>query len=214
MSEQRTRLLPFRLRRRDPRRGTAHLFRADDTPADAELRELLAAWAAPPPDPASGARLLDAFRAQAARPPRWRRLLSARLSVPVPVAACAVAAFVVSAVALAALASGDTGTPAATAASAAAAVRIVEVPVTQERVVTRYVYVEREPRATPASRVAPARPAPAPVEAETNDTASYITGVDMAEFHPANKMEIRVIKRGRPEEETAKPDAATERKTR
>jgi hypothetical protein len=36
----------------------------------------------------------------------------------------------------------------------------------------------------------------------------------MAEFHPADKMEIRLIKRGRPEEEAVKPDAGPERKTR
>jgi hypothetical protein len=216
MSEQRPRLLPFRLRRERGRRDAARLFRADDTPADAELRGLLGAWPAPPPDPAAGARLLAAFRAHAATPPRWRRVLSARVSVPVPLAAGAAAALVVSALALLALASRAAESPAVAAAAAAAAVRVVEAPVPQERVVTRVVYVERGPRAPAPRRDAPtpARPAPPPAVAETADAASYITGVDMAEFHPADRMKIRVIKKGRPDEEAAKPDATPERKTR
>ena len=212
MSEQRPRLLPFRLRRRDPRRGFAPLSRAEETPADAELRHLLRAWAAPPPDPAGGARLLAAFRAHDAARPRWRRLLASRVSVPLPVAAAAGAAFVAAGLAVFALASPAGRAPFAEAAAAAAAVRVVEAPVTHERVETRVVYVERGARAAPAPRTpAPARPAGA--EAEVDD-ASYFTGVDMAEFHPADQMKIRVIKRHRPEDEAAKPEAEAERKTR
>jgi len=217
MSEQRNRLLPFRLRRERGRRVAPHLFRADDTPADAELRELLSAWRAPAPDPAARARLLADFRAHAAAArPRWRRLLAARVSVPVPLAAGAAAALVVSALALAALAARGADAPASFAAGAASAVRVVEVPVTHERVVTRTVYVERERREPAAPRVAaaPQRPAPAPEEAEGDDATSYFTGVDMAEFRPADKMEIRVIRKGRPEDEGAKPDDGPERKSR
>lgn len=211
MSEQRPRLLPFRLRRRDPRRGCAPLSRAEETPADAELRHLLRAWAAPPPDPSGGARLLAAFRAHDAARPRWRRLLGARVSVPLPLAACAGAGLVAAGLAVFALASPGARAPFAEAAAAAAAVRVVEAPVTRERVETRVVYVEREPRAAPAPRT-PA-PAAAAAEAEADD-ASYITGVDMAEFHPADQMKIRVIKRHRPDDEAAKPEAEAERKTR
>jgi hypothetical protein len=222
MSEQRPRLLPFRLRRREARRGLTQLFRADDTPADTELRRLLAAWQAPPPDPSGGARLLAAYRAHTAPAPLWRRLLTARLSLPAPLAAGAVGALVVAALALFTLASRGAQSPAAAAARAASAVRFVEVPVPQEKVVTRYVYVEREPRApAPAPAARPGAPAPdasdasdASGAAETAETTSYFTGVDMAEFRPASKMEIRVIKRGRPEEEPEKPEAAPEKKTR
>jgi hypothetical protein len=220
MSEQRPRLLPFRLRRREPRRGLTQLFRADDgTPADAELRRLLAAWQTPPPDPTGPARLLAAYRAHTSPPPLWRRLLTARLSVPAPLAAGAVGALVVAALAVLTLASRAAPSPVASAADAATGVRFVEVPVPQEKIVTRYVYVEREPPApapAPAARPALATPDASDVAdaSETADTTSYFTGVDMAEFRPAAKMEIRVIKRSRPEDEPEKPEAAPEKKTR
>ena len=207
MSEQKPRLLPFRLRRR----GRPAAYRGDEPTPDAELRELLRAWAAPAPPEAARARLLASFRAQASAAPRWRRLLAARVSVPVPVAAAAVAALVFSAVALAALARGGPR-PAAEAVTAAAGVKVVEVPVPQERVVTRVVYVERPARASGA-RTAPARRA-APAKEDAGDPTSYFTGLDMAEFRPADEMKIRVIKRGRPEDEAARPDGGPERKTR
>jgi len=216
MSEQRPRLLPFRLRRERGGRHAAGLYRAEEVPADDELRELLAAWRAPDPDPGARARLLADFRAHTARAPRWRRLLAARVSVPLPLAAGAVGALVFAALALAALSARGSAAPPTPAA--APAVRVVEVPVPQERVVTRFVYVERGGRTAPATRarsaVAPARDDPSRVEAEGADATSYFTGVDMAEFHPADQMKIRVIKKARPEEEPAKADAEPERKGR
>lgn len=201
MSEQRPMLLPFRLRRRDARRGPGPLCRPDDTPADAELRELLRAWTAPEPAGDARARLLESFRAHTTPPPLWRRLLAARVSVPLPAAACAAAALVASAAALAALWSKSPWSMPAVAG--VPAVRLVEVPVPQERVVTRFVYVEREPR-RPGARPAPpdaAPTAPAKDEADAGDTTSYFTGLDMAEFRPADEMKIRVIKKGRGDEE-------------
>jgi len=193
MSEQRPRLLPFRLRRR----GAMGTFRADDVPADAELRELLGAWPAPALGDALRARLAESYRAHVAPAPRWRRLIAARVSVPLPVAACA-AALVVSALALAALASKRPSGE-ASAAGAAPAVKFVEVPVPHERVVERVVYVEREARPKNARRATP-RPAPDARE-ERDGPTSYFTGVDMAEFRPADEMKIRVIKRARADEE-------------
>jgi hypothetical protein len=204
MNEQRPRLLPFRLRRERVRRAAPGEYRADLAPEDAELHRLLGAWQAPPPPAALRARLAESFRATPAPAPRWRRLLAARVSVPLPVAACAAAALVVSSLALAALAS-KRPRPAAEGAGAASAVRFVEVPVPHERVVTRVVYVERAPRPT-SPRRAPARPAPREGK-EADDAAgptSYFTGVDMAEFRPADEMKIRVIKKARPDEEERK----------
>nr|MDQ3805735.1 hypothetical protein [Acidobacteriota bacterium] len=77
------------------------------------------------------------------------------------------------------------------------------VPVPQERVVTRFVYVGREPRHTNTRRT-PTRPdAPARREEADDDAGptSYFTGVDMAEFRPADELKIRVIKKGRGDEE-------------
>lgn len=192
MSEERqTRLLPFRLRRAAAR--TPAPPREEDTAEDLELRELLRAWQAPEPSLASRARLVEGFRAGGARPALWRRLLTARLSVPVPVAASLVFALALGAVALVARAKA-TGGHEASGAGRAAEVRVVEVPVPFERVVTRVVYVPEKETPRQSPRTAP-RPA-AKDEAKGDDAAtSYFTGVDMAEFRPAEQMQIRVINR-------------------
>jgi hypothetical protein len=155
-----TRLLPFRMRR------AAHAHASDyacdarelstdagEFSEDAELSTLLRAWDAPEPSARSRERLLAEFRAGGVRAPFWRRALSAELRVPLPVAACAALALLASLFALAA----RTQVPAQSAIKSTAvdvrtteapAVKIVELPVEHERVVTRIVYVERNaPRA-------------------------------------------------------------------
>ncbi|HYY97290.1 MAG TPA: hypothetical protein VE642_01795 [Pyrinomonadaceae bacterium] len=103
--------------------------------------------------------------------PLWRRALSAELRVPLPLAACAALALLASLVALAARA--QTAPVAATATTAnapaearasesAPAVKVLEVPVERERVVTRVVYVERDaPRAEARQFAAAEQPASA-----------------------------------------------------
>src|SRR5438067_865607 len=132
--KRQTRLLPFRLRRRTPRAD------AQDPAPDEELRELLRAWEAPPASHEARVRLLAEFRAAARR-------------VPLPVAACAVVALL-SLFAFAARSSSrptrtkaaTDGAETATAVNVAPTVKIVEVPVVRERVVTRVVYVEKKGR--------------------------------------------------------------------
>src|SRR2546421_1052493 len=140
--KRQTRLLPFRLRRRTPRAD------AQDPAPDEELRDLLRAWEAPPASNEARVRLLAEFRAAARRSPLWRRALRAELRVPLPVAACAVVALL-SLFAFAARSSSrptrtkaaTDGAETATAVNVAPTVKIVEVPVVRERVVTRVVYV-------------------------------------------------------------------------
>jgi hypothetical protein len=147
--------------------------------------------------------------------PLWRRALTAQVRVPLPVAACLSVAFLLSLYALAVRATARVEPPAAPAE--AAPVRIVEVPVIQERVVTQTVYVEKKGRG--GARVVPERggareeltqadkrserdksgaeshqkaePARSP-EAH----AGYFTRVDMNDFQPADEMKIRIVKRG------------------
>ena len=165
-----TRLLPFRLRRAAHARRADFAQGAPDAPDasdtldtldtlddaaalqdDEELSALLRAWDAPAPSDASRARLLAGFRAEVRPAPLWRRALSAELRVPLPLAACAALALLASLVALAARA--QTATAAATTANApaeargaeaASGLKVVEVPVERERVVTRVVYVGRD----------------------------------------------------------------------
>ena len=212
--KRQTRLLPFRLRRAGAgRRGAARraFGDADDVSADAELTALLRAWEAPPASPEARGRLLADFRASAARPPFWRRALTAELRVPLPVAACAALALLVSLFAL-----GTRPPPQAATAAASgptpAAVRVVEVPVVEERVVTRTVYVEKKERggargvstwaagrealaAVPAARRAGAPPVAEPAP-EADSSAGYFTRVDMNDFEPADEVKIRIVKRG------------------
>src|SRR5205085_10204547 len=136
--KRQTRLLPFRLRR-VPRRAV-HDFDEDAT-VDAELSALLRAWEAPTPSADAGERLLADFRAARWRAPLWRRALAAELRVPLPLAACALLALLAVS-ALAALAWNGPAPAESKASEAAPALRVVEVPVPQERVV----YVEKKER--------------------------------------------------------------------
>jgi hypothetical protein len=155
-----TRLLPFRIRRAAHAHAADYAREARELSADAvefskdaELSTLLRAWDAPEPSARSRERLLAEFRAGGGRAPFWSRALSAELRVPLPVAACAALALLASLLTLAA----HTQVPAQSAIKSTAvdvrttdapAVKIVELPVKRERVVTRYIYVEKNaPRA-------------------------------------------------------------------
>jgi hypothetical protein len=222
--KRQTRLLPFRLRRR-------HAPDAErDTAPDTELLELLRAWEAPTPSARARERLLSDFRARARRAPLWRRALRAELRVPLPAAACALVALL-SLLAFAARSSsraprtphgateetanafGPQTSDAARrqtpdAEAATAGVKIVEVPVVQERVVTRVVYVERKARrgagtagVGPASALASERDGAARDGEQTPGAASsYFTRVDMEDFQPADEMKIRIVRKGKGDE--------------
>ena len=159
--KRQTRLLPFRLRRAAQAHAADYTSGARDASAgaeefseDAELSGLLRAWDAPEPSAGARERLLAEFRATSPRAPLWRRALSAELRVPLPVAACAALAFLATLFVLAA----RTQAPAQSALSQstnadvrtndAPVVKIVELPIERERVVTRIVYVDKNaPRA-------------------------------------------------------------------
>ncbi|HEV2861952.1 MAG TPA: hypothetical protein VGX48_13165 [Pyrinomonadaceae bacterium] len=200
MSEERrqTRLLPFR--RRANEEGRAADAGPEGFDEDAELRQLLRAWEAPDESAAARARLLASFRERAARQPLWKRLLTSSVRVPLPVAACAALAFALSAYAL--VARGTLLKTAETTNTPAPVVKVVEVPVVQERVVERVVYVEKKERtaAWPATRqlASAARSHSAPRPASD---ASYVTPVDMAVFEPSREINFRIVKRGKTDDE-------------
>ncbi|HEX8352963.1 MAG TPA: hypothetical protein VF611_08695, partial [Pyrinomonadaceae bacterium] len=141
--KRQTRLLPFRLRRAGARREGAG--GEDDFGADAELTALLREWEAPAQSAAARGRLLADFRSSVRREPLWRRALTAQVRVPLPVAACAALALLLSPLAFGAR-PWVRAAPQAAGAEAAPVVRVVEVPVVRERVVTRTVYVEKKER--------------------------------------------------------------------
>ena len=247
--KRQTRLLPFRLRRDGAARVRASEFSSEARDAaadgeefseDAELSALLRAWEAPAQSAGARGRLLAEFRENKVRVPLWRRALSAELRVPLPVAACAALVLLASVIALVARTQtpvkvATQSTPSDVRTSDAPAVKIVELPVERERVVTRFVYVERNaPRAetqrlaanelteTTRQSTSTRRSATAerdalaqsdsnrggatrhqavdPSAQSTAEPTSYFTRVDMADFQPAEKMELRIVKRGKTDE--------------
>jgi hypothetical protein len=215
--KRQTRLLPFRLRR--AARADAGASGGEDFSADAELTALRRRWDVPAQDAGARSRLLADFRASVRRAPLWRRALTAQVRVPLPVAACATLVLLGSLYVLGVRATTARVEPAAAQAeeAAPAAVRIVEVPVVQERVVTHTVYVEKRERVaarnvstragareelarrnerneggtTTAETSQGAEPAQSP-EAH----AGYFTRVDMNDFQPANEVKLRIVSRG------------------
>lgn len=248
--KRQTRLLPFRLRRDGAARARASEFSSRERDAaaggeefseDAELSALLRAWETPAQSAGARARLLAEFRENNVRVPLWRRALSAELRVPLPVAACAVVALLASVFALAArtqtpVQTATQSTPSDVRTTDAPAVKIVELPVERERVVTRFVYVEKSAQRAATQRLAAneqtettqtststQRSATAKRDAvaqqnsndetahrvrtaidsnaqSTAEPTSYFTRVDMADFQPAEKMELRIVKRGKTDE--------------
>ncbi|MBV9927965.1 MAG: hypothetical protein JOZ96_23295 [Acidobacteria bacterium] len=211
--KRQTRLLPFRLRRAS--RADAGAHGEEDFSADAELTALLRTWEAPAQDSGARARLLADFRAGARRPPLWRRALDAQVRVPLPVAACLGVALLGSVYVLGTRATNARAVaPAVPAEASAQAVRVVEVPVVQERVVTRTVYVEKrrrdEGQAAPPrqdereelarrddknERRVETQPGREPARGQETH-AGYYTRVDMNDFQPTNEVKLRIVSRG------------------
>lgn len=247
--KRQTRLLPFRLRRDGAARVRSSEFKSDaqdvsadgeEFSGDAELSAMLRAWDAPETPSGARARLLAEFRENNVRVPLWRRALSAELRVPLPVAACAVVALLASLFALAArtqtpVQTATQSTPSDVRTTDAPAVKIVELPVERERVVTRFIYVGKNaPREgtqrpsmnqqaetteqTTSTRRSVNETRAALAQSNSNGEAatrhqaidssaqsaaeptSYFTRVDMADFQPAEKMELRIVKRGKTDE--------------
>jgi hypothetical protein len=215
--KRQTRLLPFRLRRAGARRpGNVAARDAEDFGADAELTALLRSWEAPPQSDGARGRLLADFRATVRPAPLWRRALTAQVRVPLPVAACAALALLLSPLAFGARPWRRAAPPPAAAEAAPAErVRVVEVPVVRERVVTRTVYVDKKERAasrgvssqadagvrTEVPEAASAKRAEtlgrdAQTRAPSDASAGYFTRVNMEDFQPAGEVKIRVVSRG------------------
>lgn len=202
--KRQTRLLPFRLRGKAGRGDSGGGLETGVVPADEELRALLGAWEAPEPSTAARAQMLAAFREQArSRVPVWKRLLTSSVHIPVPVAACVVVALLASLLALAGRAP-RLALEAPAPLAPAPELRVVEAPAPPERVVERVVYVERKSvkgAAGRAGQLAARGRAEAPADSDEQSTTSYFTSVDMGEFQPPDEMKIRIVKKGKADED-------------
>jgi len=203
MSNERKYLRLLRLNDAHKTRDEKTTRRFSEATPDRELKTLLASWEAPDVPRSLDHHLLSSYRTEqreAAHPPLWRRTLTSSVPIPLPIAGLTVVALVVTSVMLALRPS-----PVMLEALPVAATRVVEVPVAQERIVTRTVFVEKKERPI---RKNERRGAIAAREANTvGDSASrakeltgYFTRVNMTEFQPANEVKIRVIKGNRSDE--------------
>lgn len=167
-----------------------------------------AAAAVPPPEdywPRYNASLRERLLAPAdvasnARASFWKRLLTANVPVPVPVAAALFIGLVLSS-ALAfrrAPAAQTMAAPAATSLS----IKIIEVPIVQEKFVTRTVYVEKRVATETVQEEPLADVAGASGNGETivadnkhKEETGFFTRANLKGFQPPEEMKIRVIRR-------------------
>jgi hypothetical protein len=131
------------------------------------------------------------------RRPLWKQFFAARLRVPVPVAALIVLLLIVSTTLSLRSRSAGSATLAPTA-PAPAVTEVREVPVVQEKIVTRVVYVERKGRrgrALPEQSAAAARAArPGLVARQDSEATTPLTRTGLAGFQPADDVKLTIIK--------------------
>ena len=129
-------------------------------------------------------------------PRLWKQLFAARLPVPYPVAAVVVLLLIVSTgITLRARRSDITTTAAVSPQTAET--RIVEVPVVQEKVVTRTVYVERKGRTGRAAQTqstATRAGEPRLAALEAREATTPLTRTGLAGFQPADDVRLTIIK--------------------
>ncbi|HEX8491957.1 MAG TPA: hypothetical protein VF658_03890 [Pyrinomonadaceae bacterium] len=135
-----------------------------------------------------------------ARAPFWKRLLTARLPVPAPVAAALIVGLIITSAL--ALKDAPTARVVAPRVPPIETVKIVEVPIVKERIVTRTVYVERKHTAErgtrPPSLVAARASEPNDstlADSKHEDEPGFFTRANLKGFQPADDMKLRVIKR-------------------
>jgi len=119
-----------------------------------------------------------------------RKLIIASVPVPVPLAAVLVVLFGMSL--LFAMNSRRSSKGAPLLGSASVVTKIVEVPVTQERTITRVVYRERSLRASRGKASQPERTDPNAVVARNEPAGTVL--VSLAGFKPTNEVKLTIIK--------------------
>ena len=168
-------------------------------PNESDFNEALKTWDTPAVPASLDQRVFASYHEHLHRAPFWKRLFTASIRVPVPMAAAVALLFLLaSGVTLAAL----KRTPAQTAAMPNPGVttitktEIVEVPVVKERIVTRVVYVEK-PANAPALLVSqvPNNSQPGEIKLASHVAGdNAYTNVDLSGFQPVEEMTVRIIK--------------------
>lgn len=163
----------------------------EESMADSELKSLLRRWQSPHPPRALDQRVMISYRAQTARLPLWRRILTTSISVPIPVAAAMVAVMVLGTFVLTRKSDGI----AQQEPIIVERIRIVEVPRVEEKVVTRIVYRNRSNEKTDQDKQSIAPQNISLTIADEENAKGYITGADLAGFQPNREMNLKVIRK-------------------
>jgi hypothetical protein len=148
---------------------------------DAELNRLLSSWQTPETSGGLDQRVLTSYRRHFNRGRSWRRWLAGSIRIPVPIAAAAVLLLCATSF----LAARKATSVSIVNPPAAVPMKIVEVqvPVVQEKIVTRVVYKQ-----TGAQQV---KEGLAPISPPLR--------IDLADFRPVNDIKIIVSKGGNDE---------------
>jgi hypothetical protein len=141
--------------------------------------------------------------------PFWKRLLTTSIRVPAPLAATAVVLLVATSVLALSLLARSAGAPVAVIAApnssqqgVAPQIKFIEVPVVQEKIVTKTIYVPRRNNggsaggSDAAPRRAPARESLAGVSRQNANAIEAIAPppANLSGFKPAGEVNLRIIK--------------------
>lgn len=139
--------------------------------------------------------------------PLWKRIFTARLPIPAPIAALITLALLASSVLALRPSTKEVATPPQPAVAIAAPPTVIEVPVIHEKVVTRTVYVWKKQR---EKNNEARRTPPAPERDETALTARHaenesgeggiFTRANLTGFQPPDELKIRIVKRSNVDE--------------
>jgi hypothetical protein len=145
-------------------------------------------------------------RALLGRASVWKRLLTARLPVPVPVAAIILLALLLSSVLALRTSTSESKTASQPTVVIATPPEVIEVPVVQEKIVTRIVYIEKGARAKndsgrqfPITERAATALAARHGEAESVQ-GGFFTRANLTDFQPPDELKIRIVKRSNSDE--------------
>ena len=131
----------------------------------------------------------------------WKHLLTFKLPVPVPIAALIVIALLtLTALALRTPTAAHTLTIAAQPSpETPTPLKVIEVPIYREKVVTRTVYVEKKTQDKNGSRskLPDQQRAASPLTASKEKESDIFMRANLTDFQPPDEMRIRVIKRSK-----------------
>lgn len=162
---------------------------AEQTPmsdgVDSDTKQWLAQWEASMPSARLDAQLHASYRKQFPPRPWWARWLSVSIRLPVPVAVAVGLALC----AMLWIAAQRTTSIAIQPATDTSQTKLVEVPVIQEKIVTRLIYVK--PRQVTSSSPG-LNVRPAPTSRQSPDASQVGSQADLAGLRPVTEIKIAV----------------------